>query len=190
MTVLIIGLILFLGSHSVSIVAPAWRDRAAARMGEIPWQALYSLTAVAGFVLIIKGYGGTQHDTVSLYIPPHGLHAPAVLLQVVVFPLLLATYLPGRIKTAVGHPMLTATMLWALAHLLVNGAIVNVVLFGAFLVWAVVDRISMGYRVQRPLPSAPPSKWNDAIAVVGGLGIYAAFLLGAHRWLFGVSPLG
>ena len=86
--------------------------------------------------------------------------------------------------------MLTATMLWALAHLLVNGAIVNVVLFGAFLVWAVVDRISMGYRVQRPLPSAPPSKWNDAIAVVGGLGIYAAFLLGAHRWLFGVSPLG
>lgn len=190
MTLLIAGLILFLGPHSVSIVAPAWRDRVAGRWGVFPWQALYSVVAITGFVLIIKGYGGARTDAVHLYSAPHWSYIPAVLLQVFVFPLLLATYLPGRIKAAVKHPMLAATMLWAAAHLLVSGAVANVVLFGSFLAWAVADRVSMGHRAQRPLPGAPPSRWNDAVAVVGGLGLYAAFLLGMHRWLFGVSPLG
>jgi uncharacterized membrane protein len=114
----------------------------------------------------------------------------ALLLLVFVFPLLLAAYLPGRIKAITKHPMLVATKLWAFAHLLANGTLADLLLFGSFLAWAVVDRISMKHREQRPLPGAPPSPWNDAIAVVVGLVLYVAFVLRLHVWLFGVSPLG
>lgn len=162
----------------------------ATRLGVPAWQGLYSLVAIVGVVLVVKGYGEARYDTATVYLAPRWLHMPAVVLQALVFPLLLATYLPGRIKTAVGHPMLTATMLWAVAHLMVSGALVNVILFGAILVWAAADRASIGNRTERPLPGLAPFKWNDAVAVVLGLGIYAALLLGGHRWLFGVSPLG
>jgi uncharacterized membrane protein len=114
----------------------------------------------------------------------------ALLLLVFVFPLLLATYLPGRIQATTRHPMLAATKLWAVAHLLANGTLADVVLFGSFLAWAVADRISMKHRVQRPVPGAPPSGLNDVIAVVGGLALYGAFVLWLHAWLIGVSPLG
>lgn len=189
MSILIIGLVLFLGAHSVSIVAPAWRDRIALRIGEIPWQGLYSVVAIAGFVLIVWGFGSARYETAVLYVPPHWLHQVAVLLLAFVFPLFLAAYLPGRIQSVAKHPMLAATTVWAAAHLLANGSLADVVLFGSFLVWAVADRISQRHRPQRPVRGAPPSRWNDAIAVLLGLLIYAAFLLGVHQWLFGISPL-
>jgi uncharacterized membrane protein len=106
-----------------------------------------------------------------------------------VFPLLLATYFPGRIKAAVKHPMLTATKAWALAHLLANGLLGDVLLFGGFLAWAVLDRISVGKRAERPVPAAPPTKFNDIIAVVGGLAIYWLFVKWAHAWLFSAVPM-
>ncbi len=189
MTILIIGLILFFGVHSVPIVNLPWRDRVAARIGEYPWKGLYSLVAFAGLVLIIWGYGLARQDPLVLYVPPSWLRHVALLLMIFVFPLVVAPYLPGRIKTATKHPLLAATKLWAFAHLLVNGSAGDVVLFGSFLVWAVADRISFKRREQRPIRGAPPSKWNDAIAVVAGLVIYAAFVLGAHRWLFGVPAV-
>ena len=189
MTLLVLGLVLFLGVHSVSIVAPAWRDAVVARH-EKAWKAGYALVAIVGFVLIVYGYGLARQSPVLIYAPPTWLRHLALLLMLPFFTLLLAAYLPGRIKTATKHPMLAATKLWALSHLLANGTLADVLLFGGFLVWAVADRISLKRRPQRPIPGAPPSAANDLIAVVGGLALYGLFMWRAHAWLIGVSPLG
>ena len=186
MTILISGLIVFFGVHSIAIVNAAWRDRMAARMGEWTWKAVYSLIAIVGLVLIIKGYGEARLHPLTLYTPPVWLHYVAMVLLVPVFALVFAAYLPGHIQTVTTHPMLAATKFWALAHLLVNGTLADVLLFGAFLVWAIIDRISLKYRATPFVPSAPYSRFNDAAAVVLGLGLYIAFIAGVHDWLIGV----
>jgi len=186
MNILLLGLVLFIGVHSVSIVNDPWRNRMASRMGEWSWKGVYALVSIAGFALIVWGYGLARQDPVVLYTPPAWLHSVAMVLLVPVFPLLLAAYLPGRIQAAARHPMLAATKLWAVAHLLANGMLADVLLFGVFLVWAVLDRISMKRRTQRPVPGIPPSRANDLMAVVGGLALYAAFVLWLHGWLIGV----
>ena len=190
MSILLIGLVIFFAVHSVSIVNEPWRDRMVAKIGQWPWMGLFSLIAILGLVLIVKGYELARYDPVVIYSPPMWLRYVANLLLVPVFPLLVAAYLPGRIQTATKHPMLIATKLWASAHLLANGMLADVVLFGGFLAWAVVDRISMKRRTQRPIPGAPPSKANDLIVVVFGLALYVAFALWLHTWLIGVSPIG
>ena len=189
MTLLIIGLVLFLGIHSVSIVAPAWRDAQLAARGEAAWKGLYSAVSVVGFGLLVYGYGVARQSPVVLYTPPAVLRHVALLLMLPVFPLLFAVYLPGRIKTATKHPMLLAVKFWALAHFLANGALADVLLFGSFLVWAVVDRISIKRRPVRPVRGGAARPANDLIAVLGGLAIYVGILMVAHHWLIGVSPL-
>ncbi|MEP6876904.1 MAG: NnrU family protein [Burkholderiales bacterium] len=192
MLLFIVGLVIFLGIHSVAIVSPAWREAQIAQRGEKAWKGLYSIVSIGGFALLIYGYGLARGSPVVLYTPPTMLRHIALLLMVPVFPLLFAAYLPGRIKTAAKHPMLLAVKLWATAHLLANGTRADVVLFGAFLVWAVADRISVKRRPadeRHAVPGAPPRAINDVIVLVVGLVIYAAFLAGVHRWLFGVSPL-
>jgi len=189
MMYLLAGLIVFLGAHSISIVAPAWRDGMAARLGEQKWKAIIGLVSIAGFVLLVWGYGQARLDPIVLYVPPTWLRHLALLLMVPVFPLLLAAFLPGRIKTAARHPMLAAVKLWALAHLLANGMAADVLLFGAFLAWAVVDRISLGRRPLRPVRGAPPSRLNDATVIVAGLALYVVFVGWAHLWLIGVVPI-
>jgi len=189
MGIFLVGLLLFLGIHAVSIAAPRWRDGQVTRLGEGPWKGLYSGIAAVGLGLLIWGFGVARQAPVVLYTPPPALKHLALLVMLPVFPLLLAAYLPGRIKTWSKHPMLLATKLWATAHLLANGTLLDVLLFGGFLAWAVADRISIKRRPARPVPGAPPRPFNDAIAVVAGLALYAAFVLGLHRWLFGVSPL-
>ncbi len=192
MTWLILGLVIFLGVHSVSIVAPAARERWLAKMGEGGWKGLYSLLAFVGLALIVWGYGQARFDPVYLYTPPTGLRHLSALLMLPVFPLLLAPYLPGRIKTLTRHPMLVATKLWALAHLLANGTLADVLLFGGFLAWAVADRISVKRRERagqvRVVPGLPASGLNDAIVVIAGLALYGLFVFWAHAWLFGVRP--
>ena len=190
MGILVAGLVLFLGAHSVSIVAASWRDRTVARIGLGPWQGVYSLVAITGLALIVWGYGLARQAPIVLYVPPHWLRHLVLLLLVPVFPLVLAAYLPGRIQAATKHPMLAATKLWALAHLLANGTLADVVLFGSFLTWAIADRVSLRHRQPLPAPGAPPSGANDIIAVAAGLAIYAAFVLWLHALLIGVSPLG
>lgn len=186
MTLLILGLVLFFGSHSISIFAPAWRDAQAARRGEKAWKGLYSLVSLIGFVLLVVGYGQARQAPVVLYVPPAAMRHLALLLMLPAFVLLLAAYLPGRIKAAVKHPMLAAVKLWATAHLLANGNLADVLLFGAFLAWAVADRISLNRRTPRPIPGAPARPANDAIAFVGGLLLYALFVAWGHRALIGV----
>jgi len=186
MSLLIIGLLLFFAAHSVSIVNVSWRDRVAARLGIMTWQGLYALVAMAGLLLIIWGYGLARQDPLVLYLPPVWLRHGAMLLLIFVFPLLLATYLPGRIQTATKHPMLVATKLWALAHLLANGNLADVLLFGSFLVWAVADRISLKRRTPPPVSTLPPSPMNDGLVIVLGLALYVAFVFWGHGWLIGV----
>lgn len=189
MIYLVLGLVLFLGMHSVEIFSRSLRANAIARMGERPWKGLYTLISIVGFILIVWGYGQARQEPVLLYAPPVWMRHLSALIMLPVFPLLLAAYMPGRIKTALKHPMLASVKFWALAHLLANGMLADVVLFGSFLAWAVADRISFKRRVARPIQTAPPSKMNDVIAVVAGLAIYVAFVLWLHVRLFGVSPL-
>ena len=191
MTYLIAGLLLFLGVHSIAIVAPAWRDGMAARLGDASWKAIYALVSVIGFVMLVHGYGLARAEPMVLYTPPMWMRHVASLLMLAVFPLLLATYLPGRIKAAVKHPMLTATKAWALAHLLVNGNLADVLLFGGFLAWAVADRIAVGKRVvqRKPMVTGAPSRMNDVLAIVGGLVLYVVVIAWAHQRFIGVPPM-
>jgi uncharacterized membrane protein len=193
MTTLLVGLVLFFGAHSVSIFSRRWRDSMAARMGPGIWRLAYSIVSIAGFYLIVRGYSLARHDPIVLYQTPHSFRYATALLMLPVFPLLIAAYAPGRIKATIKHPMLTATKSWALAHLLVNGTLADVLLFGGFLAWAVADRISVKHR---PAPARPmfggkeraSSTMADIVAIVAGLAIYALFLTWAHVRLFGVSP--
>jgi uncharacterized membrane protein len=190
MLVLIAGLVLFFGTHSIAIAAPAWRDRARSRLGENAWKGVYGILSLVGFAMICYGFGLARFAPVVLYVPPRWLRHVAFLLMLPVFPLLFAAYLPGRIKSAAKHPMLAAVKFWALAHLLANGMLADLLVFGSFLAWAVVDRISLKRRPPQALRVAPASPWNDAVAVVLGLATYVFFILWAHVRLFGVSPLG
>jgi uncharacterized membrane protein len=190
MNSLIAGLVIFFGVHSIAIVADGWRQRMIDRMGAWPWKGLYSVIAAVGLVLIISGYAIARQEPVVLYSPPAWMRYVTVVLMIPVFPLLFATYLPGRIQSATRHPMLVATKLWALSHLLVNGTLADILLFGAFLVWAGADRVSLKRRAEPWVPRLPRSAANDIIAVVGGLGVYVVFTLWLHMRLIGVSPLG
>jgi len=191
MTLFVAGLLVFLGIHSISIVAPRWRDAQAARMGENAWKGLYAVASIVSLVAMIYGYGIARQLPVMVYAPSMALRHLAFLLMLPVFPLLVAAYLPGRIKRLARNPMLLAVILWAASHLLANGTLNDLLLFGAFLVWAVADLISVSRRPNvRPVPSAPASAINDVIVVVAGLGLYAFMLLWAHARVVGVSPLG
>jgi uncharacterized membrane protein len=189
MRVLVLGLLLFFAIHSVGIVAPLWRERCVLRIGALSWRALYSLLSLAGLALIILGFARARLAPVVLYTPPALLHSLTRILMVPVFPLLFAAYLPGRIQSALRHPMLVAIKLWAVAHLLANGTVADVLLFGAFLAWAVLDRIAVKRQPPRAVPAAPRKPWNDLLAVVLGLALYALVVAGLHLRLFGVSPL-
>ncbi len=186
---LLAGMAIFLGIHSTAIVAPAWRDQMAARLGEQPWKGLYGVISIAGFILMVWGYGQAKLEPMLVYSPPNWLRHIAAILMVPVFPLLLSTYFPGRIKAAAQHPMLTATKLWAVAHLLANGMLPDILLFGGFLAWAVADRISLKRRPIRLVKALPERRFNDLIVVVAGFALYVWFVAWAHYRLFGVSPV-
>jgi uncharacterized membrane protein len=187
MLILIIGLVIFLGVHAVSIVNEPWRDRMVESLGEGPWKGLFALTSLVGFILLAWGYGLARQESAVVYVSPFWLRHLALLLMVPVFPLLLATYFPGRIQATVRHPMLVATLLWAFAHLLVNGRLADILLFGSFLLWAAFDLLSLRRRTPRAIPGAPPSGFNDGIAVVAGLALYGLFLVWLHALLIGVA---
>lgn len=186
MTTFLVGLALFLGIHSIRIIAPRLRDACVTRFGLQPWKGIYSLAALAGFVLLVMGWPEARATAITVWTPPTWMKHLTMLLMLPVLPLLLATYLPGRIKSAVKHPTLVATKLWALAHLLPNGQLHEIILFGGFLAWAVMDRISVKRRPDAINPA--PSGWTakDGIAIVVGLGLYGLFVVSAHGWLFGM----
>ena len=189
MAMLISGLVLFLGGHSISIFAPDTRDRLAAQLGPLGWRIAYSIVALAGVVLISKGYAAARLDPVVLWVPPVWTRHLVAVLMLPVFVFLVAAYLPGRISSALKHPMLVSVKLWALAHLLANGMLADVLLFGGFLAWAVADRISLKRRKPRETLTLPKNPANDFMAVAIGFAIYFAFVLKLHVLLIGVAPM-
>ncbi|MCC6197954.1 MAG: NnrU family protein [Burkholderiales bacterium] len=150
MSALVAGLVLFLGVHSVRIVADRWRGDMIARLGPMRWKAVYSLLSAAGLVLVVWGYGQARLDPVVIFSPPPWTRYATSLLVLPAFVLIAAGNLPGtKMKAALGHPMVLGTGLWAFAHLLSNGLLADVVLFGAFLAWAIADYASARRRDRR-----------------------------------------
>lgn len=192
MTLLLLGLVLFLGVHSTRIVAEGWRTATIARVGEKPWKAIYSLLSIAGFVLLVIGYGAARQSPVVLFAPPVWTRHLAALLTIPAFVLLVAAYVPGNaIKRMIGHPMVAGVKVWALAHLLANGTLADVLLFGTFLAWAVLGFIAARRRDRAAgttYPAGPGSR--TAITVVVGLVTWAVFAFALHRPLIGVAPFG
>ncbi|MDH3612614.1 MAG: NnrU family protein [Gammaproteobacteria bacterium] len=184
---LLLGIALFFGIHSASIVTLPLRDKMVAK-SENGWKAIYAVVSLIGIVLMVRGYADLRQTPTLLYVPPVWLRHVAALLMLPVFAFFIAPYFPGRIKSALKHPQLIAVKIWAVAHLLVNGTLADVLLFGSFLLWAVADRISLKNRVARPLAGAPESKSNDVILIVVGLALYAAFVFWLHEVLFGIRP--
>jgi len=184
---LLTGLLLFFGLHSISIVALPLRDRLAAKSA-LGWKLFYGLASLVGIVLIVRGYADLRQAPTVLYLSPAWLRHVAALLLLPTFVLFLAPYFPGRITGALRNPQLEAVKAWALAHLMVNGSLADVLLFGSFLLWAVADGISMKNRTARPLPGAAESKANDIIVIVVGLGLYVATVLWLHEMLLGIRP--
>jgi uncharacterized membrane protein len=192
MVVLIVGLVIFLGAHSVRIFAGPWREAQIARLGEKGWKGIYSIVSAIGLVLIIWGYGIARRDPVLLWTPPVWAPHLAAPLTALAFILLPAAHSPGNhFKALLHHPMVFGVGLWALAHLLANGTLNAVILFGAFLVWAVVDYFAARRRDLDQgvvYPRGVLSK--DVMPVVAGLVVWVVFALVLHGWLIGVRPFG
>ncbi|MGU7773897.1 NnrU family protein [Burkholderia sp. MR1-5-21] len=192
MLVLILGLVIFLGVHSIRIFADDWRSAQIARLGENGWKGGYSIASIIGFALIIWGYGLARAGATLLWVSPVGVRHLTGMLTAIAFVLIAAAYVPAnRIRTLVGHPMLAGVMVWAVAHLLANGTLHAVVLFGAFLVWSFVDFIVWRARDRRNGVRYPAGRTSaDVVTVVAGLVIWAVFAQFLHGWLIGVRPFG
>lgn len=191
MTLLIVGLIVFLGAHSLRIFADSWRSAQIARMGEGPWKGLYSLVSIAGFVLLIWGYGRARAATAVLWQPPSWTHYPAAVLVLVAFVLVVSAYVRGtRIKASLHHPMVLGVKSWAFGHLIANGTLADIVLFGSILVWAILDFAALRRR-DRIAGTVYPAGTvgRDALAVAIGVAAWAVFAFYLHERWIGVRPL-
>ena len=190
MVIFIIGIILFLGSHSVRIFADPWRTTMIERLGEKKWKGLYTLISLFGFIVLIIGYGQARQNTIMIWQPPVFLTHLAVLLNLFTFILLASSARNNNaIRLKLKHPMILGVKVWAIAHLLANGSLVDLILFGSFLIWAVLD-----FRSARNRPS--PSENTQVVslkatlsAIFLGVAFWLAFIFGLHQWLIGVSPL-
>jgi len=192
MSMLLIGLVVFLGAHSVRIFAEDWRSARVQKMGAGAWKGAYALVSIVGFVLIVWGYGETRAMPVELWQPPIWTRHLAALLTLPAFVLLAAAYVPGtRIKAAVKHPMVLGVKLWAFAHLIANGRLADVILFGAFLLWAILDfrAARRRDRITGAVYKAGPAL-RDVIAIGVGILAWAVFAMYLHAAWIGVRPFG
>lgn len=192
MTLLILGLVLFLGVHSTRVFAEGWRTSTRAKLGENAYKGLYSLVSAAGLGLIVWGYGAARAESTLLWLPPIWTRHLAALLMLVSMVLLVAAYVPGNaIKARLHHPMVLGVKTWALAHLLSNGMLADLLLFGGFLVWAVLSFRAARGRDRAAGTVYPPGRGGaTAVTVVVGVVAWAAFAFWAHGALIGVKPFG
>ena len=192
MTLLILGLLLFIIPHSLRIFADDWRGARMARLGEPAWKGLFSAVVILGFVLIVWGYGIARVTPVTLWTPPLWGRHLASLLVLAAFILVASTYVPrNHIRRAAGNPMTAGVALWAVAHLLANGRLVDLVLFGAFLVWSVLSFLSARQRDRAAGAVRPPGTLaGDAATLVIGVAAWSLFAFWLHGWLFGGRPFG
>jgi uncharacterized membrane protein len=192
MTVSLLGLALFLGVHSARIVAEGPRQAFIARHGEMTWKGIYSVASIVGFALLVWGYGQARAQPVALWTTPLWMRHVAALLMLVSFVLLVAAYVPGNsIKGRLHHPMVLGVKTWALAHLLANRTLADVILFGAFLAWGVASFVAARRRDRaNGTVYAPGTAARSIVAVVVGAVAWAVFAFWAHGALIGVRPFG
>jgi len=190
MTILILGLVIFLGAHSVRIVAEDWRTAQRARLGEQAWKGLYSLVSLVGFVLVIWGFALARHAPVVLWTPPISMRYATAVLMVISFVLLAAAYVPRNgIKARLHHPMLLGVKVWAFAHLLADGTLAGVVLFGCFLLWAICCFRSSRLRDRARQEAYPAGTTGGTVAAVAaGMVAWIVFAFWLHGVLIGVRP--
>lgn len=191
MLLLVIGLVLFLGVHSVRIVAEDWRNATRARLGENAWKGLYTLLSLAGLAAIVVGYGWARREPVPLWTPLVWMRHPASLLNLFAFVMIAAAYVPrNHVKAALKHPMLLGVKVWALAHLLANHTLADLLLFGGFLVWAVLCFRAARARDRAAGTTYPAGEaMRTVLTVVIGVAVWAGFAFGGHARLIGVSPI-
>lgn len=192
MLILILGLLIFLGVHSVRIVADGWRTTQLQRVGMPVWKLSYTAVSIIGFVLIVWGYGMARHNPVVIWVPPMGMRHLASLLTLAAFILLAAAYVPrNSFKARLRQPMVIGVCLWAIAHLLANGMLADLVLFGAFLLWALASWRAANRRdVAGGVAYASGAAQGNVLTVVAGLVGWVIFAFWLHRWLIGVPPFG
>ncbi|MGO3861629.1 MAG: NnrU family protein [Halomonas sp.] len=188
MTIMIIGLLIFLGSHSVRIFAENWRQQQIAKLGEANWKIAYSAISIVGLAIAIYGFGQMRLDPINIWYPPMAMRHAVALLMVPAIIMLVAAYVPGNaIKAKLGHPMILAVKIWAFAHLLANGRLGDIIFFAAFLVWAILA-FKTAKKRDRLTPSAPVStnKMATIATVLVGLIVYVVFAFYLHAALIGV----
>ncbi len=192
MIYLVLGLVLFLGVHSSRMLASGWRERTVQRLGAGPWKGLYSVMSLVGLALLIWGYGQARQMPVQLWNPPIAMRHLAALLTLLAFVLLAAAYVPGnQIKARLHHPMVLGVKTWALAHLLANGSLSGLLLFGGFLAWAVALFVVSRKRDRAAGITYPAgSAGRTALTVAVGALAWAAFAMWLHGLLIGIRPLG
>ncbi len=192
MVYLVLGLVLFLGVHSSRMLAADWRAQTVERLGAGPWKGLYSVLSLAGLALLVWGYGMARQMPVQLWSPPVGMRHLAALLTLLAFVFLAAAYVPGnQIKARLHHPMVLGVKTWALAHLLANGTLSGLVLFGGFLAWAVALFVVSRRRDRAAGVSYAPGRASrTALTVAVGTLAWAAFAFWLHGLLIGIRPLG
>jgi len=189
MALMVLGMVIFFGLHSLPM-AGQLKAGVVAKLGLWPYKGLYSILSLVGLILIIHGYGEARYSGPVLYDPPAWTRHIVMLLMIPAFILLIAAYVQGRIKRTFKHPMLVAVKLWAFSHLLVRGDLASVLLFGSFLAWAVVDRISLKRRTDgEPMIALHVDEsrpYMDILVIVAGLVLYGWFVVQGHAWLIGV----
>jgi uncharacterized membrane protein len=190
MALLIWGLVVLLGSHSLMALAPQRRRALRAALGKRTWAWAVSLVSTAALVLVVIGVRQMHAAPLVLYVPGPAAHWLARGLMLGVFPIVLSAWFPGRIAHAVRHPLPAGIALWAVAHLIANGMLHDAILFGSLLAWAALDAVSLARRGGLKLPGAPPAESNDAFVLVAGLVAYALVAFVIHATLFGVAPFG
>jgi len=192
MNILVVGLVLFLGVHSLRIVADGWRQQQIARLGEGPWKGLYSLASGVGLGLVIWGFALARQHPVLLWTPPAWTRHVTALLMLLSFVLVAAAYVPrNALKARLGHPMLLGVKTWGFAHLIANGMLADVLLFGGFLAWAVLCFRSARARDRAAGVVYPAGTVSGTvISVAVGGAAYALFAFWLHGLLFGVRPFG
>ena len=192
MTLLSLGLVIVLGVHSVRIVADGWRSRVLAQRGQGVWKGAYALVSLAGFALIVWGYGAARQQPVVLWPSPTWTRHLAALLTLPAFVMLVAAYVPGNaIKAKLKHPMVLAVKLWAFAHLLANNTLADLLLFGSFLVWALADFRSARQRDRANGTVYAPGRAVPTVIVVAvGVVAWVGFAMWAHLAWIGVRPFG
>ena len=191
MSLLIAGLVLFIATHSLRIFADGWRGQMVARMGAMPWKGLVSVVSLIGFVLMVMGYAAARQSPIVIWTPPFWLSHLVSLVMLAAFILLIAAYIPRNgIKARLGHPMVISVKIWALAHLLVNGTVADLLLFGALLVWGVMSFRAARQRDRREgAVRAKGELLMTLITVVVGALAWVWFVFQGHAWLIGVRPI-